>query len=241
MGRNVLVAGGSSGIGRAIASRFATNGDSVWITGRNPEKLDHTSAAIGADSLRCDHSNPADIEALKLELPREIDVLVHAVGANTDRIPPASEAVDLRELAAEWHRGLDANLLPAVLTTAALLPRIGLGGSIIAIGSEATESAATSYGAAKAALAAWTAGLSRLVGPRAITVNTVTPNYTEGTDFYSTPLPDQMRSALVASTHDGRPGTPEDVAGAVYFLASSSARHITAQNLHVSGGIYITR
>lgn len=240
MVRNIVVAGGSSGIGLAIATRFAGSGDAVWVTGRNQNKLDRVVADLGVTAIRCDHSQPQAIETLLPNLPESIDVLVNAVGANTHSLAPTAQ-VDMHTLARAWHEGLAVNLLSAVLTTTALLPRIAEGGSVIAIGSEATETAATSYGAAKAALAAWAAGLSRAIGGRGITVNTVTPNYTEGTEFYPTPLPEATTNALIASTHDGRAGTPEDIAGAVFFLTGAEARHITAQNLHVSGGIYITR
>lgn len=241
MGRRVVVTGGTSGIGRAVAARFSAAGDAVWVTGRDQDKLDRAAAELGVEAIRCDHSRPEQIETLARCLPGELDVLVNAVGANNHPPGALGGQTALRELRRIWMDGLEVNLLSAVLTTEALLPRLGTGGAVIAIGSEATESAATSYGAAKAALSAWTAGLSKVVGRRGITVNTVTPNYTEGTDFYDRPLPEAMRESLIASTHNGRAGVPDDIAAAVCFLASAEARHITAQTLHVSGGIFITR
>jgi 3-oxoacyl-[acyl-carrier protein] reductase len=241
MDRRIVVTGGSSGIGRAIAAKFAADGDQVWITGRTSGKLESTAADLGVVPIRCDHTSVDDIIDLARQLPGGLDVLINAVGANTHPWGAMAGTTDLHSLRQMWLKGLETNLLSAVLTTGALLERFGAGGAIIAIGSEATESAATSYGAAKAALGAWTAGLSALVGRKGITVNTVTPNFTEGTDFYDTPLPEQMRDSLIGSTHTGRAGQPEDVAGAVHFLAGPHARHITAQTLHVSGGIYLTR
>ncbi|MBO0820707.1 MAG: SDR family oxidoreductase, partial [Nocardiopsaceae bacterium] len=139
------------------------------------------------------------------------------------------------------HANLDANLLSAVLTTTAVLGKMRPGGSIVNIGSIGAEYAATSYGAAKAALAAWTAGLSAETGPKGLTANLVSPGYTEGTDFFHGRLTDERRSALIARTHDGRPGRPEDVAETIFFLASPGARHITGQTLHVNGGAHTTR
>ena len=78
-------------------------------------------------------------------------------------------------MAAAWRANLDANLLSAVLTTTAVLGKLRAGGSIINVGSIGAEYASTSYGAAKAALAAWTAGLSAEVGGRGLTANVISP------------------------------------------------------------------
>lgn len=160
---------------------------------------------------------------------------------NTDFTSPGETADDLRALAAAWHANLDANLLSAVLTTFAFLGRMRRGGSIINVGSIGAEYASTSYGAAKAALAAWTAGLSAEVGPKGLTANVISPGYIEGTDFFHGRLTEQRRANLVAATHDGRPGHPDDVAETAFFLASPGARHITGQILHVNGGAHTTR
>ncbi len=98
------------------------------------------------------------------ELGDDLDVLVNMAGGNTDFAAPRHQAegpvAELEAEAAAWHANLDANLLSAVLTTAAVLGKLRAGGSIINVGSIGAEYASTSYGAAKAALAAWTAGLS---------------------------------------------------------------------------------
>ena len=94
---------------------------------------------------------------------------------------------------------------------------------------------------AKAALAAWTAGVSAELGPAGVSANTVSPGYVAGTDFFHGRLSDERRERLIAATHDGRAGTVEDIAETVFFLASEGARHITGQVLHVNGGAFTTR
>lgn len=240
MTRQIVVTGGSSGIGYAIAERFARAGDTVTITGRDPAKLSAAAERLGAQGFRCDGTDLAQIEALSGEVD-EVDVLVHAAGANFASPASRSGTASLREVAGLWKSNLDANLLSAVFTTTALLPQINTGGTVLAIGSAAAEIAASGYGAAKAALAAWTAGLSALIGPGGITVNTLVPSYTEGTDFHTTALSEQRIDAMIAAADTRRAGTPADIAGIAYFLAGPEARHITAQAIHVSGGSLRTR
>lgn len=241
MSRQVVVTGGSSGIGRAVAARFARSGDRVIITGRDTGKLERTAAELGVRGVRCDNSDAADVEELAARVAGEVDVLVNAAGANTDVLRTDHNPPTLKEIADAWRANFDANLFSAVLTTNAFLPRLVEGASVVTVGSGAAEVAATSYGAAKAALAAWTAGVSALVGPRGVTANTAVPGYTEGTDFFPVPLPDHQRTALLAAAHNRRAGTPDDIAGLVFFLAGPDARHITGQAIHVNGGAHITR
>jgi NAD(P)-dependent dehydrogenase (short-subunit alcohol dehydrogenase family) len=94
------------------------------------------------------------------------------------------QPADLEHVMLAWRANLDANLLSAVLTPTAVLGKLRAGGSIINVGSIGAEYASTSYGAAKAALAAWTAGLSAEAGPRGLIANVISPGYIAGTDFF---------------------------------------------------------
>jgi 3-oxoacyl-[acyl-carrier protein] reductase len=160
---------------------------------------------------------------------------------NTDFTRAPSQDADLDGVLAAWRANLDANLISAVLTTTAVLGKLRAGGSVINVGSIGAEYASTSYGAAKAALAAWTAGLSAEAGPRGLTANLISRGYIAGTDFFRGGLTEQRRAALIAATHDGRAGEPADIAETAYFLASPGARHITGQTVHVNGGAHTTR
>ena len=132
------------------------------------------------------------------ELGADLDVLVNMAGGNTDFTPqPGGPPAELEQVPPAWRANLDANLLSAVLTTTAVLGKLRAGGSIINVGSIGAEYASTSYGAAKAALAAWTAGLSAEVGARGLTANVISPGYIAETDFFRGRLTEERRAALI--------------------------------------------
>jgi 3-oxoacyl-[acyl-carrier protein] reductase len=239
--RTVLVTGGGSGLGRAVAARFRAGGDTVIITGRNTGPLARTAAEIGARAITCDATDPRQVTRMAGELGPALDVVVNMAGGNTDFIQPGGSPPDLEHVMMAWRANLDANLLSAVLTTTAVLDKLRAGGSIINVGSIGAEYASTSYGAAKAALAAWTAGLSAEAGPRGLIANVISPGYIAGTGFFHGTLTEQRRAALIGRTHNGRAGQPGDIAETAYFLASEGARHISGQTLHVNGGAHTTR
>jgi 3-oxoacyl-[acyl-carrier protein] reductase len=247
LARNVLITGGSGGIGRATAARFIAGGDAVVITGRNPERVQQAADELGARGVVCDASDPEQVADLRAGLGDTLDVLVNNAGGNTDfdsgSAPGGGDicGADLKLLAASWRANLDANLLSAVLTTQAVAGRLAAGGSVISIGTIGAERGGGSYGAAKAALASWNAYLSAEIGPRGVTANVISPGYIAGTNFFRDRLTSQRRENLVAATHDKRPGTPDDIAETVHFLASPGARHITGQTIHVNGGAFTTR
>ena len=245
MNRIVLVTGGGNGLGKAVAARFLADGDAVYITGRNAGRVAEAAAEIGAKPIPGDATDPGQVARMAGELGADLDVLVNMAGGNTDftatATPPGGPLAELEAVAAAWHANLDANLLGAVLTTTAVLGRLRSGGSIINVGSIGAEHASTSYGAAKAAVAAWTAGLSAEVGARGLTANVISPGYIAETDFFRGRLTEQRKAALIGATHNGRAGQPDDIAETAYFLASDGARHITGQILHVNGGAHTTR
>ena len=241
-GRVVLVTGASRGIGLAVAERFGAAGDTVVVTGRDEGRLTGAAESIGARPLRCDHTDAADVRALASALEAEgLDVLVHCAGGNLDLSDPLPDEPTLEQHAERWRGNLDLNVVSAMITTAALTPLLRAGGSVVTVGSIGAEYAGSSYGAAKAALAAWTAGVSAELGQSGVSANTVSPGYTAGTDFFHGRLSDERRERLVAATHDGRAGTVEDIAETAFFLASEGAHHITGQVLHVNGGAFTTR
>jgi len=239
MTRTVLITGGSSGIGRAVAGRFATDGADVVITGRRGELVESTARELGVTGVPCDATDPRAVEALAARFDT-LDVLVNAAGG-LGAAPPDPDATELESLLADWRADLDGNLLSAVLTTSALKPVLASGGTAIAVGTIGAERRGGSYGAAKAALAAWYAMLSAELGPRGVTANVVSPGYIAGTGFFQGAMTDAREQALIADTHTKRAGTPRDVAETVFFLASEGARQITGQTIHVNGGAFTTR
>ncbi|MGH3572707.1 MAG: SDR family NAD(P)-dependent oxidoreductase [Pseudonocardiaceae bacterium] len=224
-----------------MATSFAADGDTVLILGRRPEPLHRAAAELGpaVRAVVCDATDPTQVETLRAQLPTTVDVLVNSAGGNTDLDRPSSD--DLVSLAANWRANLESNLLSAVLITTVVADRLTEGGAVISISSIAADKGAGAYGAAKAGLASWNIDLARELGPRSVTANVLSPGYIAETELFRDQLTDQRRDALIAATFTGRAGTPDDVAGAVAFLASSAARQITGQVLAVNGGARTTR
>ncbi|GGL52909.1 SDR family NAD(P)-dependent oxidoreductase [Planomonospora parontospora] len=245
--REIVVTGGGTGIGYAIAAAFVAQGDRVTITGRREHVLKEA-----ADRLSSGHSglvaavafnaaNPVAVGEALDRLPSRVDVLVNNAGGNTDLDRTADDG-DLMDVAEGWWANLNANLMSAVLVTSALLPRLADDGRIVTIGSIAAKGTGSgSYGAAKAAVEAWTADLAAELGPRGVTANVVSPGLVVDTEFFRGRLTEEGIRRRVENTRNGRAGTPEDVAETVRFLASPQARHLTGQVVHVNGGAHLGR
>jgi 3-oxoacyl-[acyl-carrier protein] reductase len=238
--RTIVVTGGATGIGRAVAERFRADGESVVITGRRAEVLQKAAAELGARAVVCDAADPEQVQALLAALPDRIDVLINNAGGNTDFAAPDADG-DLAQLKLNWQANFETNVLTAVLTTTALSPRLADGGAVVHLGSIAGARGPGSYGAAKAALALWNQDVATELGPRGITSNVVAPGFTAETEFFQGKLTDDRRKWLLEATLTKREGQVGDITEAIHFLASPAARHITAQVLHVNGGAFATR
>ncbi|GAA1970752.1 SDR family oxidoreductase [Amycolatopsis minnesotensis] len=238
--REVVVTGGGTGIGYAVAAHFRALGDSVTITGRRRDVLREAAERLGARQVAFDAADPAAVSAALAELPESVDVLVNNAGGNTD-LSGEPSGDGLAETANAWRANFDANVLTAVLMTEALAERFADGARIVTVGSIAARTGAASYGAAKAAVEAWTADVARELGPRGITANIVSPGLTENTEFFHGKLSAERAKALAEATMTKRAGTPEDIAETIGFLASAGSGHVTGQVVHVNGGAFLGR
>lgn len=248
MSRQVVVTGGGTGIGRACAEHFASLGDQVTITGRRPEVLIDVAGSIGATAVPFDASDPAAVAGALDSLPLGIDILVNCAGGNADLIAgmPTNSVEQtagerLSRLADAWRANFEANVLSAVLLAAAISDRLTDNARIITIGSIAARTGSGSYGAAKAAIEAWTIDVARQLGARGVTANVVSPGLTDGTEFFHGKLTAERRANLIEATFTKRAGKPEDIVGIVAFLGSAAARHITGQVIPVNGGAQLAR
>jgi 3-oxoacyl-[acyl-carrier protein] reductase len=240
--RSVVISGGGTGIGRAIAARFAGQGDRVTILGRRPDVLRAAAQEIAGTHpvkvVTVDLSVPADVEQKLDELPERVDVLVNNAGR---RGAPVRDG-GLKEVAERWRRDFEANVLPAVLLTEALLPRlIRPGGRVVTLSSLAALRGNGAYGAMKAALLAWNHTLAQQLGPHGVTANVVVPGFVAGTEFFGEPADEKEIARRQAQTLVGKVGEPDDIAAAVAFLASSEARYITGEFLNSNGGAMLGR
>ena len=239
-GKVSIVTGGGSGIGRAIALRFAGEGSAVAIADLNLSAAEQVAAEIQAQggkalAVRADVSSSADVNAMVAQVAGHFDVL--SVLVNCAGIVVRSSLDKTTD--EEWMRELAVDLTSVFLCTRAAAPRMrGTGGAIINIASVAgvVGSVSPAYTAAKGGVIALGRQLAGELAPDRIRVNTVSPGFT------ATPLNATVRSAgleqvLAQQIPLARWGTPDDVASACLFLASDEASYITAVNLIVDGGL----
>ncbi|WP_017542686.1 SDR family NAD(P)-dependent oxidoreductase [Nocardiopsis prasina] len=235
--RRVIVTGGGTGMGRAIAEMFVSGGDEVYVLGRRREPLERVAAAHPGGRVVPLPVDLTDEEAVLAVAERlseaAVDVLVNNAGGIIKENP-----VDTRGLFDLYRRTIDANLLSAMMLTQALWPAFRRpGGRVVNISSIAAHrGGGDAYAAAKAGLCGWGIDLARRGGPDGITVNTLTPGYVQDTEFFTEEGRSSRHDTLAAETMVGRAGTPDDIAAVVGFLASPEASWTTGQVLGVNGG-----
>jgi NAD(P)-dependent dehydrogenase (short-subunit alcohol dehydrogenase family) len=232
----VLVTGGTSGIGHAIAAAFAAAGATVTITGTRSGPGDY-EADIGRFSYRqVEMTDTLSIDALVASLEK-LDVLVNNAGAN---FPGGRDEWEPDTFAA----ALTLNLVGPMRLTTGCRERLTAsnldgGASVISMASLSAFRSVPivpGYGSAKAGLITLTRNLARLWVDDGIRVNAVAPGVIDTPMTAPMALiPELLRSEL-AHTPMGRLGTPEEIAGVVQFLASSAASYITGHVLVADGG-----
>ena len=241
----VLVTGGSRGIGRACAVAFAQAGASTVVVSYagNEAAAQETvklleAAGAKAEALRFDVADSAACASA-------VDGIVKAHGRLDVLVNNAGIAVDglvMRVKDEDWDRQLDTNLKGAfALIRAASRPMMKQrGGAIINITSvvgEMGNGGQAAYAASKAGLIGMTKSVARELSSRNIRVNAVSPGFI-GTDM-TQHLNDELRQKMLEGIPLGRLGNPEEVAGAVVFLAGDAASYITGEVLKVNGGMYM--
>ncbi len=245
-GKTAVVTGGARGIGRAIAEAFAANGARVFIVDLDADQAGRTAAAITNATVECvaltgDVSSVEDMEAVA-EAVGAVDILVNNAGINTHggRVPIHEYSMD------DWRRIVQVDLDGVFVASRAFIPAIlGRGGGrIVNISSVAgivPLRLQSAFVAAKAGVINLTKSMALELGPQGILVNAVAPGstLTDGTKalFYGEDgaYTDKAES-LLSHIPLGRPGTVEEIAHAVLFLAAPESSYVNGTVLTVDGG-----
>jgi 3-oxoacyl-[acyl-carrier protein] reductase len=232
-GKRALVTGASKGIGRAIATELADAGATVVVGYRSGrEEAEALAAEIGGVAIQADVSSADDARRL-VEEAGDIDVLVNNAGLTRDGLLARMSDDD-------WRTVIDTNLSSVFYTCRAVTRPMmkKRSGSIVNVSSIVGVHGnwgQTNYAASKAGIIGFTKSLARELGSRGIRANVVAPGYvkTQLTEV----LPEEATKAMIANTPLGRVAEPQEVAGAVRFLASDEAAFITGEVLLVDGGL----
>ena len=235
--KTALVTGGSRGIGRAIGERLAADGATVVINYARNEQLAHevvkaiSSKGGKAMAIQADVSKPAEVRRLFGEAEKAIgplDVVIANAGVYLSK--PLIENTE-----ADYDYVFDINTRGVFFTLQEAARRVRDGGRIIATSTGGTKMMfpnAALYLGSKAAVEQFARSLSRELGPRNVTVNVLSPGFTD-TDM----LPEQYREYGASLSAFNRVGTAKEVADVAAFLASDAARWVTGQNVQAGGGV----
>jgi 3-oxoacyl-[acyl-carrier protein] reductase len=239
--RVAFVTGASQGIGRTCALRLAKDGATLALAARSKEKLEElvneiTAAGGKASAFALDVAEEEQVKpAIRTAIAQfgKIDILVNNAGITRDQLV-------MRMKRADWDAVLQTNLTSAYLCIQNVIPSMlkQRWGRIINISSvfgQMGQAGQANYAASKAGLIGLTMAIAREVGSRNITCNAIAPGFIE--TAMTAVLSEELKQSAVKQIPLGRVGTPEDVAGAVAFLASDGASYITGHVLNVNGGM----
>lgn len=239
--KTVVITGGSSGIGLAIAQRFVQEGAHVYIVGRRQEQLDMAKDLIGKNvsAIQGDVSNLDDLDRIAATIKAEkgvVDSIVFSA-AFVEQVP-------LERITPEhFDKTFNLNARGALFTVQKLLPMMPRGGSIILVSSAMhTMGLAnhSTYAATKAALRSFVRTWAAELNPRGIRANTLSPGVIDTPMLDSQGTPEEaaaLRQAYASATPMGRLGRPEEMASAALFLASDESSFMTGADLVDDGGI----
>ena len=249
MRKKILVFGASSGIGKAIAQRFATEGWQVVLTGAEPDSCDAVLKSLpgeGHQAYALDVRSQPDIQRLAKRVEQEFglfDALVNSIGV--------SQSVSLigSDFTA-WDNALHVMLYGFVHVCRDFVPLLKDGGRIIHITSihhERVAAGSSAYGMAKAAITQLTRSLALELAPRNILANTIAPGFVDTPMSRKADGQNELESEWFTDNYIRydhlplkRAAQPEEIAGVAWFLAGPDASYMTGSVLTVDGGLTIT-
>lgn len=233
--RTIVITGGSRGIGAAAVRRFAAEGERVYFLYEKEDALAKAvSEETGATAIRCDVSDEKQVEVAFSQIP-EVDVLINNAGiVEYNPINWTSPET--------FRRVMDVNVTGTYLCIRAVLPKMFQKQAGVILNTSSMwgltgASCEAAYSASKAAVIGLTKALAKELGPSGIRVNAVAPGVIV-TDMVKTVSPETMEN-LRQETPLEKLGRPEDVANALWYLASDQAGFITGEVLNISGGFVI--
>lgn len=239
-----VITGGTRGIGKAIALKFAQSGADVAIIATSESDAARNTLAelkkLGSDSKLyvCNVSNSEEVARMSemiLADYGQIDILVNNAGITRDNILPALKDSDIDDV-------IDVNLKGCMYVTRAFIKSFvkRRSGNIINISSVVGlmgNKGQANYAASKAGIIGFTKTVAREYGKRNIRCNAIAPGYI-ATEMTAT-LNEDMTKAIAESLPLGTLGEPEDVANLALFLAGPSSKYITGEVIKVDGGMYV--
>ncbi len=239
-----IITGAGSGLGRAIALRFADEGARIVIAEINEAKGEETLKLVqakGAEAfaVTTDVSSAEAITKLFKALDDRswpVDIMVNNAG-NAGHLTPVHEMSD-----EQWDSIIQVHLNGTFYCTREAIKRMlkqGRGGAVINMGSVAALRGlpgAASYTAAKGAIVSFTKGVAQEVAAYGIRVNCIAPGWVETPILEN--IPDEMRPTMVQMTPLGRIGQPEEIAAVALFLASDESSFVIGQTISPNGGLY---
>ena len=241
-GKIVLVTGASRGIGQAIALSLGNAGATVIGTATSDNGAAAISSTLKDNNIAgqglmlnvTNNDQIAEVMSTIADNYGAVDILVNNAGITRDNLL-------MRMKEEEWDEIMNTNLASVYKMSKAVLRGMmkKKAGRIISIASVVGamgNAGQANYAAAKAGIMGFTKSLAREVGARGITVNAVAPGFIQ-TDMTDALLEEQ-KATLAAQIPMGRLGSPDEIAQTVLFLAGDGGAYITAQTLHVNGGMY---
>ncbi len=244
-GKVVLVTGSSKGLGRHFALNLAKSGATVIVNNRSGG--DAANAVIEeiraegnrADLFACDIGDPESVEAMVDQIISKhgkIDILINNAGISVD-------STTVKISSDNWDRVLRTNLCGCFYCSKYCLPAMldQKWGRILNISSVVAQMGVfgtPAYSASKSALTGFTKTLAKEVARKGVTVNVISLGYFRGGGLLDT-VPEKLAQEILTSIPVGRWGKPEEIVGAIRYLASDLGGFITGQTININGGIYM--
>lgn len=246
-GKVAIVTGGARDIGRAVSMKLASEGAKVVVNYlSNPAQADETIHLIKVNggeavAVQADVTKSSDVAKLVAETQKafgnEIHILVNVAGGLVARKLIADMDEEF------WDFVMNVNVKSVFLTTKYVVPFMPAGGAIVNFSSQAGRDGggfgASAYATGKGAVATFTRGMAKELGPQGIRVNAVDPGMI-ATTFHDTFTKPEVRTAVANGTPLRRQGDAKEVADLVAYLASDESSFITGTNIDINGGTWFS-